>query len=226
MVRNLHTGRVAKLGLLQVQLLKKELFRAMAALDAVEGANKLNVQLLALLPAAGLGLLGSRALVRLAFALRTRRALQSAASRLRDGAALGQSLEALVLADMAQPPPPPPGRRARASCAPPGILSDAALGEACVLLHRHAEVLKEVTGVPATGQLRGSGGAGGRGTAGAGGGHPGRRGRRPLSTVRGGLRSSRAGDEARALDANLKAAIAAPLLLLAPSTPRESGEEG
>lgn len=49
-----------KMMLIQVQFLKRELFKAMEALDEVVDSNRLNVQLLAAVPAFGLAFAGAK----------------------------------------------------------------------------------------------------------------------------------------------------------------------
>ena len=51
-VQNFLNGRMLRLMLLQMQFMKRELLKAMGALDEVVDANRLNAQLLAVLPAA------------------------------------------------------------------------------------------------------------------------------------------------------------------------------
>jgi len=51
---------MVKMMLIQVQFLKRELFKAMEALDEVVDSNRLNVQLLAAVPAFGLVFAGAK----------------------------------------------------------------------------------------------------------------------------------------------------------------------
>ena len=77
MVKNFFSGKMIRLVLIQVQFLKKELLKAMGAMDEMVDANRLNVQLLAALPAVWLVSGASRLTLAALFAIRTKKIQQS-----------------------------------------------------------------------------------------------------------------------------------------------------
>ena len=90
-VKTLIRGKLLRLLLIQVQLLKTELLKAMGALDDLVDANRLNMQLLASVPAVVLFGVGWRFFFTLLHMLRTR----SGRSMRQVHAQMGRSLEAL-----------------------------------------------------------------------------------------------------------------------------------
>jgi len=97
-VRNLLSGKMVRLLLLQVQALKLQSLRAMDTLDRLVDSNKLNLQLFATLPACLLAVAASRLARAGATALRARRLLTARAAHAEVGELLHNAERALTLA--------------------------------------------------------------------------------------------------------------------------------
>ena len=102
-LRNIVQGKIIRLILIQVQLLKTELLKAMGALDDLVDANRLNVQLLASVPALLLLAAGSRGSFALLHVLRTRGLRSMRQVHLEMGDVLRRLERCLILAGAPRP---------------------------------------------------------------------------------------------------------------------------
>lgn len=102
-LRNIVQGKLVRLILIQVQLLKTEMLKAMGAIDDLVDANRLNVQLLASLPAFVLLGFGSRAGFKLVNVVRTQglRSMRQVHEEM--GGVLGRLEHCLLLAGSPRP---------------------------------------------------------------------------------------------------------------------------
>ena len=104
-LRNIVQGKLVRLILIQVQLLKTELLKAMGAIDSLVDANRLNVQLLASVPALLLLVGGSRLSWALVHRLRTRGLRSMREVHAEMGERLTRLERCLVLAGSPRPQP-------------------------------------------------------------------------------------------------------------------------
>lgn len=141
-IKGLLSGRMVRLLLIQAQLLKLQSLRAMATLDDLVDANRLNVSLFATLPALLLALLAWRAATAAGYAVRARGLRSTKDVHAEMGDVLLKMERALLLADARSPHHTQPAATAIAAApAPPTVLRGAELGEVCVLLHSYLRML-------------------------------------------------------------------------------------